>query len=225
MQVKGTMTYPPPHLPAHAPGYPPAAPLPLPPSTPRGPLDAWLVPLIAPMVGAFLGLFVGLFLEGDNIPLTKSFLGALRILWDLLVWLGAGEALVRSIAEGNTDQAAALTGVLYMIALVALLATVLLAVPVINLTMVAAGCLQLLGFAYSGARLLVADARPRRGGYTVLRFLGAASVLWLGLGAYLLLRYSPGAVAAFLALTSPVPLSIALVLAGLWLVVRSLVFR
>jgi len=217
MHASQPMPYPTPYTP----GYPPAAPSSLPLTTPRGPLDAWLVPLIAPMVGAFLGLFVGLFLEGDNIPLTKSFLGALRILWDLLVWLGAGKALVRSIAEGNTDQATALTGVLYMVALIALLAAVLLAVPVINLTVVAAGCMQLLGLAYGGVRLLVADARPRRGGYTVLRFLGAASVLWLGLGVYLMFRYSPGAVAAFLALTSPLPLSIALALSGLWLVVRS----
>ncbi len=170
-----------------APVYPPAAPLPPAPVRPRGPVDAWLVPLVAPLVGAFLGMFVGLFLEGDHIPLAESFLGSLRILWDLLVWLGVGEALVRSLAAGNTDQAAALTGLVYFTALAALLAAVLLAVPVINLTMVAAGCFGLLGFTYGAVRLLAADARSHRGGYTVVRFLGAASGVWLALGAYLLL--------------------------------------
>jgi len=207
------------------PVYPPAAPLATPPVRPRGPVDAWLVPLVAPMIGAALGLFVGLFLEGDHIPLAKSFLGGLRILWDLLIWLGVGEALVTSLAAGNTNQAAALTGFLYLVALVGLLSAVLLAVPVINLTLVAGGCFGLLGFLYSAMRLLAADARFRHGGYTVLRFLGAASVAWLVLGAYLLLHYSLGATAAFLAFTSPVPLSLALLLSGPWLILRALLFR
>lgn len=208
----------------YAPAGPPAAPYPPPAARPRGPLDAWLVPLLAPMVGGSVGLFVGLFLEGDNIPLTRSFLGSLRILWDLLVWLGAGEALAHGLVEGNADQLAALTGVLYLVAMGALLAAVILLVPVVNLMVVTAGVFQLLGLAYGATRTLATDARRRGGGWTLLLALGGSAVLWLALGAVLLLFYSPGATAAFCAITSPVPLGLSLMLASGWLLVRAILF-